>query len=134
MQNLQLAQDYIQRSRKRLFSIQTLYEHEAWPDVVRECQEVVELACKAFLRMNHIDPPRTHDVSDVLKRELATFSAEAQKVIPKIARISHSLRRDRELAYYGSEDLTPSEFYQQEDAEEALKNATWVVDSLEPFF
>jgi HEPN domain-containing protein len=36
------------------------------------------------------------------------------------------MRRDRELSYYGSEDLTPSEFYHKEDAEEAFEDAKWV--------
>ena len=38
-------------------------------------------------------------------------------------KISRSLRRDRELAFYGSEDLTPSEFYKEEDAATALSQA-----------
>ncbi len=34
-----------------------------------------------------------------------------------------SLRRDRELAFYGSEDLTPSDFYTREDAAAAPASA-----------
>lgn len=36
--------------------------------------------------------------------------------------MSKELRRDRELAFYGAEDLTPSTFYERADA------ARWVVD------
>jgi hypothetical protein len=36
---------------------------------------------------------------------------------------SRNLRRDRELAFYGSEDLTPSEFYREKDAARARKAA-----------
>ena len=37
------------------------------------------------------------------------------------------MRRDSELAFYGSEDLTPSEFYNRDDAELALTDARYVV-------
>ncbi|MCO5174947.1 MAG: hypothetical protein M9914_12245 [Trueperaceae bacterium] len=38
------------------------------------------------------------------------------------------MRRDLELAFYGAEDLTPSDFYAETDAERALTSATRVVD------
>jgi len=41
---------------------------------------------------------------------------------------SRELRRDRELAFYGTEDLTPSEFYSKKDAERALTFARESVD------
>jgi HEPN domain-containing protein len=47
-----------------------------------------------------------------------------------MSEISRQLRRDRELAYYGSEDLTPSEFYKLKDAKEALASAKYVVESV----
>jgi hypothetical protein len=46
--------------------------------------------------------------------------------VDQIAKISRKLRRDRELAFYGTEDLTPSEFYREEDAREALDDARWI--------
>jgi hypothetical protein len=46
--------------------------------------------------------------------------------VEELARISRFLRRDRELAFYGSEDLTPSEFYTREDAATALGYAQLV--------
>ena len=44
----------------------------------------------------------------------------------ELMRISKNLRRDRELAFYGSEDLTPSEFYTGDDAAAALAQARQV--------
>jgi len=35
-------------------------------------------------------------------------------------------QRDRELAYHGSEELTPTEFYRREDAETAYSQAGFV--------
>jgi len=132
MQNRTLAADYIDRARKRLSALNALYKEEAWADVVRESQEVVELALKALLRHFSIEVPRIHDVSGVLENELKRFPAVVQKNVPKYMTISRTLRRDRELAFYGSEDLTPQEFYKQSDADSAKESAEWVVHSLLP--
>lgn len=132
MQNKTLAFDYIERAHKRLSALEALYKEEAWADVVRESQEVVELALKALLRHFNIEVPRIHDVSGVLEEEKARFPNVVQKNIPKYMSISRSLRRDRELSFYGSEDLTPREFYKKADAEEAKSSAEWVVKTLRP--
>lgn len=127
MQNKSLANDYIKRCKARLLAIDCLYDQESWADVVRECQEVVELALKACLRHFNIEAPRIHDVSVVLESEAGNFTPKIKKEIPNLVRISKTLRRDRELAFYGSEDLTPSEFYSQEDADKARESAQFVV-------
>lgn len=97
---------------------------------MRESQEIVELALKALLRDCNIDVPRIHDVSGILSEEKRKLPASIHKDLEKICEISRSLRRDRELAYYGSEDLTPSEFYKEKDAKEALESAQFVVKSV----
>ena len=132
MKNRSLAVDYIERSQKRIKAIETLYQEQAWADVVSESQEVVELALKALLRSCAIEAPRTHDVSGVLEEEKNNLPEPVQKDLKRYQRISKSLRRDRELAFYGSEDLTPSEFYQEEDAKKAKESAEWVVRTLVP--
>ncbi len=43
-----------------------------------------------------------------------------------------ALQRDRELAFYGAEDLTPSGFYSREDAEEARAGARRTVERVRP--
>lgn len=132
MKNKSLAFDYIERARKRLSALAALYKEEAWADVVRESQEVVELALKSLIRFHNIEVPRIHDVSEVLDAEKGRFSLQVQKNIPKYMQISRSLRRDRELAFYGSEDLTPREFYKRADADEAKGSAEWIVKTLVP--
>lgn len=131
MQNKSLATDYIIRSRKRIAALKALYKEEAWADVVRESQEVVELALKALLKHHFIEVPRIHDVSGILESEQHKFPDEVRKNLNRYMQISKSLRRDRELAFYGSEDLTPQEFYKQEDADTAMASAEWVVETLE---
>jgi HEPN domain-containing protein len=127
MQNPALVADYLKRCEARLKSIDTLFNESAWADVVRESQEVVELALKALLRHARIEVPRIHDVSDILLSQRDRLTLVASGDLERLAKISRSLRRDRELAFYGSEDLTPSEFYKREDADEARRDAAWVV-------
>jgi len=128
MQNKSLIKDYIERAKIRIGAVEYLYSKSAWADTVRESQEIVELALKALLRDCFIDIPRIHDVSSILMAEKDKLPASIQKELEKICDISRSLRRDRELAYYGSEDLTPSEFYQEKDAKEALGFAKFIVE------
>ncbi len=72
---------------------------EGWADVVREAQELVEITLKALLRSCGVEVPGIRDR------------------LSELTDISRSLRRDRELAFCGSEDLTPSDFYARRDAE-----------------
>lgn len=130
MNNKSLAKDYIIRSQKRLKALEALMKEQAWADVVRESQEVVELSLKALLRFTNIEFPRVHDVSGILEEEKDKFTPDVQKNLNKYIKISKNLRRDRELAFYGSEDLTPSEFYKKDDALSAQENAIWVVETL----
>ena len=132
MQNPDLAKDYITRARIRLRALDLLFEAESWADVVRESQEIVELSLKALLRACGIDPPRGHDVSDVLLSEKDRVPEELAGELEKLTRISRTLRRDRELAFYGAEDLTPSGFYSREDASEARRGAQVTVELVEP--
>jgi HEPN domain-containing protein len=126
MQNEDLAFDYISRAGKRLEAVRVLFELESWADVVRESQEIVEICLKALLRIHRIEVPRIHDVSSILEDYRDRFSGEIAERLDEICEISRSLRRDRELAFYGSEDLTPSEFYRRPDAETALAQARLV--------
>lgn len=132
MRNKDLARDYIDRSAVRLRALDVLFEGESWADVVRESQEVVELALKALLRASGVDPPRIHDVSDVLSAEVDRLPTDLRPHIDTLIQASRQLRRDRELAFYGAEDLTPSGFYSREDAEEARASARLTVELVEP--
>ncbi|HUE96997.1 MAG TPA: HEPN domain-containing protein [Longimicrobiaceae bacterium] len=132
MRNPELARDYIQRAANRLRAVDVLFDVESWPDVVRESQEIVELALKALLRSCGVDPPRIHDVSEVLLAERARLPRVIQVEVDELVAASRSLRRDRELAFYGAEDLTPSRFYSREDADAARASARRVVGSVQP--
>jgi HEPN domain-containing protein len=125
-----LARDYLLRAQMRLKAVEVLVELGAWADVVRESQEIVELALKGLLRHYRIQPPRVHDVSEVVEEQLDLFPKELRERLPAMLDISRQLRRDRELAFYGTEDLTPSEFYRREDADRAIQGARFVLEHI----
>lgn len=127
MQKRDLAADYLRRAEIRLRALDVLFEAESWADVVRESQEIVELGLKGLLRTVGIDPPRIHDVADVLLAERPRLPAAVQAHVERLADASRQLRRDRELAFYGTEDLTPSTFYRKADAVQARDQARFVV-------
>jgi HEPN domain-containing protein len=132
MQNRSLARDYVRRADARLQALDVLFSARSWADVVRESQETVELALKGLLRRCGIEPPRVHDVSDVLLAEQRRLPAAVRAEVEHLARHSKTLRRDRELAFYGAEDLTPSDFYSEEDATSARDAARFVVFLVKP--
>jgi HEPN domain-containing protein len=133
MFNSELAKDYIIRCKSRLKAIQCLFDERNWPDVVRESQEVVELVLKALLRHHGIDFPRIHDVSSILESEKHRLPLTIADDLVALGKISKSLRRDRELAFYGGEDVTPLNFYSESDAKTALKDAKMVFDKVAPY-
>lgn len=132
MRNPDLARDYLRRAEVRLRALDVLFEGESWADVVREAQEVVELTLKALLRASGVDPPRIPDVSAVMLAERERLPAALQSELEVLAEGSRQLRRDRELAFYGAEDLTPSGFYSREDAERARAAARRTVEVVKP--
>jgi HEPN domain-containing protein len=132
MRNRDLSLDYVRRAEARLRALDVLVDAESWADVVRESQEVVELALKALLRSAGVDPPRIHDVGEVLLAERSRMPAGVVPHLERLAEASRTLRRDRELAFYGAEDFTPSAFYKREDAQAARDAARMVVKTVRP--
>jgi HEPN domain-containing protein len=109
-----------------------LFEAESWADVVRESQEALELALKGLLRACGVEPPRIHDVADVLLAERERLPEPARAEVERLAAVSRDLRRDRELAFCGAEDLTPSRFYRKPDATHAREAARLAVRLVKP--
>ena len=133
MRNRDLAADYVWRAGVRLGAVDVLFDAGSWADVVRESQEIVELALKGLLRSVGIEVPRIHDVSEILVAERQRLPEALRGEAEKLGGISKGLRRDRELAFYGTEDLTPSAFYSREDAVAAREGARTTVNLVQPF-
>jgi HEPN domain-containing protein len=132
VRNLDLAADHLRRAGARLRALDVLFDSGSWADVVRESQEVVELALKGLLHTSGVEPPRIHDVADVLVAERGRLPPALATHVDRLADVSRALRRDRELAFYGAEDLTPSAFYRESDAVLARDYARDVVATVRP--
>jgi HEPN domain-containing protein/predicted nucleotidyltransferase len=126
----ELARGYFIRARKRLEALRTLMAVEAYPDVVREAQELVELVLKGMLRWVGVDPPKWHDVGSILIEEQAKFSPQIRERIPELAEISLRLRREREIAFYGDRDLIPERLYDRAAAARALADAERTIEAI----
>ncbi len=121
MTNHSLVDDYRRRAHgRRATAIPALMAGALYADVVRECQEATELALKSMIRAAGHAVPHTHDVSDTLRAIESDLESDARACLARLVGISRDLRRDRELSFYGSEDLTPSTFYQHADAARAI--------------
>jgi hypothetical protein len=66
----------------------------------------------------------------IAERERLPPAAAAQ--LDRMVAVSRRLRRDRELAFYGAEDLTPSGFYTEADARAARTDAEDLVELIAP--
>ena len=104
-----------------------LLAEEAYSDVVREAQEIVELALKGVLRQVGVEPPRWHDVGSILREHRDRLPAAAAAEVDDLAAVSARLRKDRELSFYGDIDFIPTEHYSKQDAQRALTDARRVV-------
>ncbi len=129
MTQITLAESYLLKAIKRLKVLDLLLQEQDYSDVVREAQELVELALKGMLRAVGIDPPKWHDVGPLLVEHASLFSNEIQKILEELAEISKTLRKEREFSFYGDEDFIPTEEYTLEDAQEAIQSAHKVVDT-----
>ncbi|MHB1981310.1 MAG: HEPN domain-containing protein [Sulfobacillus sp.] len=122
-----LAQSYLVKAVKRLPILQLLIDQDAYSDVVRESQEIVELALKGLLRQVGIEPPKQHDVSDLILSAMERFPEHQRQHLPRLAEDSKWLRRQREFAFYGESDFVPTEEYGIEDAKRSQEAATLAV-------
>jgi len=127
MTNTSLAQSYLVKARHRLKVLSVLLEDRAYSDVVREAQEVVELALKGMLRQVGIEPPRWHDVGQLLEEHRDRFAAPVVESLPHLIDASGWLRKEREFAFYGDIDFIPTERYSSEDASRAIDAARLAV-------
>ena len=103
-------------------------ERGLWATVVREAQECVELFLKGALRLAAVEPTRTHDVAELLRREAARFPEWFRAEIDRLATISTEMAGDRGIAFYGDErqHLAPRDLFDETDAERAAGNLEYV--------
>ena len=126
----ELATGYHRKCVDRLAALEVLRARGAFSDVVRESQELVELALKGMLRWAGIDPPKIHDVGDLLLQFAERFEAVSHGELAALAEASKELRKEREFSFYGDIDFIPTDEYDAEDADTALGQARLAADCL----
>jgi HEPN domain-containing protein len=126
----QLAKGYFRKCTDRMAALQVLLDRNAHSDVVRESQEIVELALKGVLRAVGIDPPKWHDVGELLLEHAAHYPVLTREELARLAAASKSLRKEREFSFYGDIDFIPTAEYDRADAERAFSEAKASTESL----
>ena len=127
MTNRSLASSYLLKARKRPLVLQLLQREEAYSDVVREAQELVELALKAMLRQVGIEPPKWHDVGGPVRDHRDRFPTLTPEELDRLVTVSSWLRKERESSLYGDIDLIPTEQYGPDAGRRAIEDATFVL-------
>lgn len=123
MTTSQLAAGYFRKCTDRMAALEVLHDREAWSDVIRESQEIVELALKGILRGVGVDPPKWHDVGDLLLEHSTKIAGVSRSELEALARASKKLRKEREFSFYGDIDFIPTEEYDRTDAQAAFDHA-----------
>jgi len=128
MKNHQLAMAYLNQAAEILHEVEEARQRRVWNWSVRRSQEVVELSLKAALRLAGIEVPHLHDVGVLLKEHRQKFPPAFEQEIERMLSISRRLRREREISFYGDEELglPPQELYTEEDAHLAWDEARYV--------
>lgn len=123
-----LARDYLHQARGRRIALDALMAAGVYAAVVRESQEIVELILKGALRFVGIDPPKRHDIHDIVLRFVERFPVEWRVAIADLRERLDGLVRDRGPSFYGdeAEDIPASELF----GEEAARQAKAVADRL----
>lgn len=130
MTNDRLSKAYLQKADIRIQALDFMHSKGGYSDVIRESQECVELLLKALLRHLGLEVPKIHDVSRILRQHKAQLSEVIVAHLDEIVEISRSLRKERELAFYGTEDWIPTEEYDANDSTLAIQKVkkifSWV--------
>ena len=131
MTNTSLAQSYLLKAQKRLKILTVLLDEQAYSDVIREAQEIVEPALKGILRQVGVESPKWHDVGPVLQEYRARLPESVSVQTDRLAAISRWLRKEREFSFYGDIDFIPTEQYARTDADRAIADTEFVVRAAE---
>jgi HEPN domain-containing protein len=92
---------------------------------VRRAQEVVELTLKGALKILGVDYPKVHDVAPLFSEQLhQKGNIPGPAVLQRIEEISLWLAQSRTPSFYFDRE------YGVEDAEQALEDATFVLDQV----
>ncbi|MEK7474820.1 MAG: HEPN domain-containing protein [Candidatus Coatesbacteria bacterium] len=124
-----MARSYCHQAEQSVDQAVAALEKGATGLTVRRAQEAVELALKAALRSIGVEPPKWHDVGEILREHRGKFAAPFAARIDEFAEHSSVLRERRELSLYGNESTgqNADDLFGKPEAEEALGWAREIV-------
>ena len=130
MTSSRMGRLYIEEAASRMELVRLAGDLRLWATVVRESQECVELFLKGALRLVAVEPTRTHDVAELLRREAARFPDWFRTEVDRLATISTEMAGDRGIAFYGDErqNLAPRDLFDESDAKRATNNLDYVAE------
>lgn len=136
MTNLEMTRAYLKQARSILREARSYLDMGDYHLAVRRCQEVVELTLKGLLRGASVEVPHVHDVSFVLKQHVHALPAAIGPQLDLITSISRRLRGERELAFYGDDqvDAPAAALYAKSDATSSIDEATLVLELVQAQF
>jgi HEPN domain-containing protein len=128
-----MGRQFVAEASGRVALVRLALERELFAATVREAQESVELFLKGALRLSGVEPSRTHDVADVLRREVSRFPDWFRAEVDDLAAISSEMAGDRGIAFYGDErqGLGPQDLFDEKAARRALLNLEYVARTCE---
>ena len=133
MTSSRMGRLYVEEARGRVTLVRVALEKGLWAATVREAQECVELFLKGALRLVAVEPARTHDVAEVLRRERDRFPEWFRSAIDRLAAVSTEMAGDRGPAFYGDEreELGPQELFDEADVRRAVQDTEVVAQLCE---
>lgn len=126
MKNISLAESYIRRAERRLKDARRALEEDFIPDVVRYCQESVEILVKGIFRLAGMEYAKVHDLSVQLKVHANLFPDWFAKHIAWIADLTCELAKSRGISFYGDEarEIPPERLFNRNYARKVLTKAS----------
>lgn len=117
MSHGEIAKTYLVKARVRLEALGFCYGREAHSDVVREAQEVVEIALKGILWHIGVEPPKIHDVGRLILEGREELPDEVGRLAGELVRV------------HGDVDLVPTAEYGPDQAKQAIDDARLVIEA-----
>jgi len=126
MKNTEIATAYIKDADIIFEESEESFNKGHYHRTIRKCQESVELTLKGLLRLKGIEYPKSHRIGKIF---IETFTDELDiNFLQKAADLSDQLAIDREPSFYGSEDVTAEELFDEEDAKDVLEKTKYIID------
>lgn len=124
MNNIKRSDMLFQAANECMEHAKSSSDRKVWNMAIRRAQEAVELDLRGMLARIAVDYPKDHDQAPILLRILNKQGYDTNVYAKEIERISADLSRKRGPA------LHQEEGYDRETAEEAIKDAQFVIDTM----